>query len=152
MSIQETFSEREEGFTPEISESETLWAADKREIKSVQLIPERQAWVIWSILRVTYNEWQQPNTSKLSTRGEKKKLINEIFIPTPDADSQVSELCERVRSPKELINSSGVRWLLVSSMWFWSLSGPSPLCIQLQVIIIIIISRKQPDYCILFIS
>jgi len=29
MSIQETFSEREEGFAPEIFESETLWAGDK---------------------------------------------------------------------------------------------------------------------------
>jgi len=29
MSIQETFIERQEGFAPEITESETVWAADK---------------------------------------------------------------------------------------------------------------------------
>ena len=35
MSIQVTFSERAAGIAPEIFESETLWAANKREIKSV---------------------------------------------------------------------------------------------------------------------
>jgi hypothetical protein len=62
MSTQEPFSERKEEFAPEISESETLWAADKRnKVCWADPWKERETQIIRN---VTYRAEQQPNTSK----------------------------------------------------------------------------------------
>ena len=63
MCIQETFCERKEEFAPEIFESETLWADDTG--NKVCSADPWKARGTPSIHNVTYNEGQQPDTSKL---------------------------------------------------------------------------------------
>jgi hypothetical protein len=67
-SPQENFSEREEGIAPTIFELETLWAANKG--NKVCLANPWKAWETCSIHNVTYNEGQEPNTSKSSTQDD----------------------------------------------------------------------------------
>ena len=87
----------------------------------VCLVDPWKPWETWSIHNVTYNEGQQPNTNKPK---KKNKLIKEIFILTTRIElwhSSKRAAWARLlimRSPTAQINSSGVKWLLVCSVWF----------------------------------
>jgi len=117
----EIFSERKEGFAPEIFESQPLWTADK--IK-VCLADPWKVWEAWSSHNVTCNEGKQPNTTNLQPK-KKNKPIKEIFMLTTRVGSWQSSKRAVwawlliMRSPEPQINSSGVKWLLFPRIWFF---------------------------------